>query len=123
MSEPLTPSPPRTERWLSWAAFLVALALGWVSLWALGWSIDLAAEDRELPAHALWRKCPGLDNQQFLSLVVIGLLTAAGVTLIRRGRRRGGWGQVDLWAGFVLIADALLMVQYLRYFLPTPLCD
>jgi hypothetical protein len=28
---------------------------------------------------------------------------------------RGGWWQVGSWAGFILIADALLMVQYVRF--------
>ena len=115
MGEPLSP-PSSTERWVSWLVFFSAIVLGWVLLWALGWSIDLAVSDEEYPAHAPWRGCDALGNQQLLSLVSIGLLVLAGVKLIGRAIRRDGWWQIGLWAGFLLIADALLMLQYLRFF-------
>jgi hypothetical protein len=106
---------------VSWAVLFLAFGLGWVLLWALGWSIDLGVDDGELPAHAMWRECPGLNNAQLFPIVGIGLLAVAGVKLLGRARRRGGWWQIGLWAGLVVIADALLMLQYLR-FLPAG-CD
>ncbi len=123
MSESLTPQRSSIERWLSWAVFFLALALGWVLLWALGWSIDFAVDDGELPAHAMSRECPGLDNAYFFPIVGLGLLAVAGVKLIGRAIRRGGWWQIGLWAGLVVIADALLMFQYLRFFVPLAGCD
>ena len=115
-----SPGPPQSsaERWVSWTAFVAAIVLGWVMLWALGWSIDFAVEDGDLPAHALWRECPGLDNQAAWVLIGLGLLAVAGVQLIGRAIRRGGWWQIGLWAGFFVIVDALLMFQYLRFFVP-----
>ena len=35
--------------------------------------------------------------------------------MIARAMNRGGWRQVGLWAGFILIADTLLMLQYMRF--------
>lgn len=117
MSEPLCP-PSSLERWVSWTAFVSALVLGLVLLWALGWSIDLAVDDGDLPAHALWRECPEVDNQVALVLIGLGLLAVTGVQLIGRARWRGGWSQIGLWAGYLVIVDALLMFQYLRFFVP-----
>jgi hypothetical protein len=117
MGEPLSPQ-TSLERRVSWAAFFSAIVLGWVLLWALGWSIGLSEDDGDLPAHALWRECPRVDDQAGWVLIGVGLLTVAGVMLIARAIRRSGWRQIGLWAGFFLLVDALLMVQYLRFFVP-----
>jgi hypothetical protein len=52
----------------------------------------------------------------------MGLAGVAGVSLIARAMHSRGWWQVSLWAGFLLIADALLMFQYMRL-LPNPPCN
>jgi hypothetical protein len=116
-----TPAPsPQSivERLVSWVALLAAIVLGWVLLWALGWSIDLKVDDDASPVHALWRECPGLESQQQLVIIGVGLLVLVGVTLIARAVRRKGWWQVGLWAGFLVMVDLFLMLQYLRYVLP-----
>ena len=107
---------------MSWVVLFGALALGWVLLWTLGWSTDFAVDDGDLPAHALWRECPEVDNQVAWVLIGAGLLAVAGVKLIGRAIRRDGWWQIGLWAGFFVIADTLLMFQYLRFFVPAG-CD
>jgi hypothetical protein len=100
-----------------------ALVLGLVLLWALGWSIDFAVNDSDGPAHAMTRDpCARPDVARFLLVWGIGLAGVAGVSLIARAMHRGGWWQVSLWAGFILIADALLMFQYVRL-LPNPPCN
>jgi hypothetical protein len=105
---------------MSWVVFFAALALGWVLLWALGWSIDLAA-DADWPAHAMTRD-PCDDAHVALFLLGVALAVSAAAGFIARGIQRRGWWQIGLWAGFVLIADALLMVQYVRL-LPNPPCN
>ena len=131
MSESSTPPPSSVERWVSWVALFGALALGWLLLWAFGWSIDFAADDgparwgqpvRTGLAHAMTREpCERWDRGFFQ----LGMVAAAvaGVTLIARAIRRGGWWQVGLWLGFALIADALLMAQYVRLVPPDGPCS
>jgi hypothetical protein len=53
-------------------------------------------------------------------LLLAGLVLAsvAGVPFIARALNRGGLWQVGLWAGLLLIADAVLMFQYVRFLLP-----
>lgn len=131
MSESSTPSPSSVERWVSWVVLAGALALGSVLLWAFGWSIDLAADDgparwgqpaRTGLAHAMTREpCERWDRFFFQ----LGMVAAAvaGVTLIALAVLRGGWRQVGLWLGFILIADALLMAQYVRLIPPGGPCN
>ncbi len=102
---------------VSWGAFVSAVVLGWVLWWALGRSYKLNVALWERPAHALWREC-SRQTQVFFLVVGIGLLVLAGATLIARAIRAGGWRQIGLWAGILLIVDALLIVQYLRYVMP-----
>ena len=113
MGEPLSP-PSGVERWVSWVAFFSAIVLGWVLLWALGWSRGFGPIGSDGPAHAMTRNpCERFDV--VLILGGVALAVVAAVKLIARGMNRGGWWQVGLWAGFLLIVDALLMFQYVRF--------
>jgi hypothetical protein len=103
---------------VSWVALFSAIVLGWLLLWALGWSIDLRTDDDTFPVHALSRACPGLESQQQLVIVGVGLLVLVGVTLIARAMRRERWRHIGLWAGMLVLVDALLLLQYLRMLLP-----
>jgi hypothetical protein len=123
MSDPSTRPPSSVERWVSWIALFGSLALGWVLLWALGWSIDVAVDDSDGLAHAMTRDpCPRPDYAMFLLVVGMASAGVAGVALIARAMHRGGWWQIGLWVGFILIADALLMFQYVRL-VPNPPCN
>jgi hypothetical protein len=85
-------------------------------LWALGWSIDFDVDNSDGPAHAMTRvPCERFDVLLILVGVALVAAAAAAASLIARAMMRGGWWQVGSWAGFILIADALLMVQYVRF--------
>jgi len=117
MSEPSTPPPSGVERWVSWVALLGAIVLGWVLLWALGWSRAFGPIGSDGPVHAMTRvRCEigGVLGLLFFSAVFV----AVAALLIGRAINRGGWWQAGLWAGFILIADALLVAQYTRFLLP-----
>jgi len=121
MGEPLSP-PSGAERWVSWVAFVAALVLGWVMLWALGWSRGFGPIGSDGPAHAMTRDwCDG--SHRVLLLAGGALAVLAAVKLIARAMKRGGWWQVGLWAGFILIADTLLIIQYMRFIPPSGPCN
>ena len=123
MGEPGTPPPSSVERWVSWAAFFSAIVLGWVLLWALGWSRGFGPIGSDGPAHAMTRYDPCETPGQAVLLLAGMVLTAvAAVKLITSAMKRGGWWQVGLWAGFILIADTLLMFQYMRFIAWTGPC-
>ena len=116
------PTPPSSvERWVSWVAFFSAIVLGLVLLWALGWSRGFGPIGSDGPVHAMTR-APCERPDVALLLAGVALAGVGGVSLIARARKRGGWWQVGLWAGFILIADTLLMFQYMR-FIPNPPCN
>jgi hypothetical protein len=107
---------------VSWALFCLAIVLGLVLLWALGWSSGFGAIGSDGPAHAMTRdQCEGTDVVMILGGV--GLAVFAAVKLIERAMNRDGWWQVGLWAGFLLIVDAVLMAQYVRFLLGVPCLD
>jgi hypothetical protein len=91
-------------------------------MWAVGWPIDVRVSDEDLPAHAAWRECPMLDDQLYLYILGIGLLVLAATTLIARAITLGGWRQIGLWAGLLVMVDAVLMLQYVRYLMPLKQC-
>ena len=84
-------------------------------LWALGWSRGFGPIGSDGPTHAMTRSC----DLTFDAALLLGggglVLWVLAFFLIARAMNRGGWWQTGLWTGFILIADALLIFQYLRF--------